>query len=59
LERVADSNEMGLLGVLRLTVAIRPVLLANFNQIDENVLPSQAEAVVQSVRNGFARQSVI
>ena len=36
--------------VLRLTVAKRPVLFADFNQINEHVLPAQAETLVQSVR---------
>src|SRR5437660_9663402 len=41
--------------VLRLTVAKRPVLFADFNQIDEHVLPAQAETLVQSVRDCFVK----
>src|SRR2546425_1029812 len=41
--------------VLRLTVAKRPVLFADFNQIDEHVLPAQAQTLVQSVRNCFVK----
>ena len=43
------SCSVNLFRVLRLTVAKRPVLFADFNQTNEHVLPAQAEALVQSV----------
>ena len=49
------SCSVNLFRVLRLTVAKRPVLFADFNQTNEHVLPTQAEALVQSVCDCFVK----
>src|SRR5882757_1390642 len=51
----ALSCSAKLVRVLGLTVAKRPVLFADFNQTNEHVLPAQAEALVQSVRDGSVK----
>jgi hypothetical protein len=50
---------VNLLGVLRLTVAKRPVLFADFNQTNEYVFPAQAETLVQSVCDCFVEGALL
>jgi hypothetical protein len=38
---------------LRFAVAVGPVLLLYFYEIDEDVLAPQAEAIMQSIRDGL------
>jgi hypothetical protein len=57
--RDALSCFVKLFRVLGLTVAKRPVLFADFNQTNEHVLPAQAEALVQSVRDGFVKGGLL
>src|SRR6266404_3397556 len=49
------SCSVSLFRVLRLTVAKRPVLFADFNQTNEHVLPAHAETLVQSVCDCFVK----
>src|ERR1700732_3002596 len=49
------SCSVKLFRVLRLTVAKRPVLFADFYQTNEHVLPAQAETLVQSVCDCFIK----
>src|SRR6266404_1958836 len=49
------SCSVSLFRVLRLTVAKRPVLFADFYQTNEHVLPAQAETLVSSVCDCFVK----
>src|SRR5471032_484190 len=41
--------------VLRLTVAKRPVFLADLDQVDENILTSHFQNFMQTVRHGLVK----
>ena len=55
----ARASDVKLFRVLGLTVAKRPVFFADFNQTNEHVLPTQAEAHVQSVRDCFVKGTLL
>src|SRR5260370_41376507 len=53
------SCSVSLFRVLRLTVAKRPVLFADFNQTNEHVFPAQAETLVHAVCDCFGKGTVL